>query len=197
MDDEQHREMSDRILNAAAALLEDVACEDLGIPRIAAGADVPEETVRELFPDRNAIVVALVRRWLRHDVEIAERILAGPMPERPRELMTLLLDAYADRFRAHPGYHRIWYVGPRLAVLKDDARLADTTITRLAHRVLVREYGVPDDDESLRRVGLAVQVGSNLLDLAFREDPAGDPGVLADAGIMLDRYLFTPDDDRD
>ncbi|MEU5164566.1 hypothetical protein AB0G74_33775 [Streptomyces sp. NPDC020875] len=197
MDEQQYREVSDRILNSAATMLASVGYEDLGIPRIAAGAGVPEPVARELFPDRNAVVVTLVGRWLRQDVEIAERILDGPLPERPRQLITLLLDAYAERFRRYPGYHQVWFVGPRMAALKDEARRTDEAIAELAHRVLVREYGMPDDEESRRRVGLAVQVASNLLDLAFREDPAGDPGVLAEAGGMLGRYLFAPDDDRD
>ncbi|MEU3862200.1 hypothetical protein AB0F03_33455 [Streptomyces sp. NPDC028722] len=60
------------------------------------------------------------------------------------------------------------------------------------HRALVRGYAMPDTDESRRRGRLAVEVASTLLDLAFRDDPMGDTDILADAALIVDRYLFAP-----
>jgi hypothetical protein len=51
---------------------------------------------------------------------------------------------------------------------------------------------LPDTTESRRRGRLAVGAASSLLDLAFREDPTGDVEILADAALMMDRYLFAP-----
>jgi hypothetical protein len=39
-----------------------------------------------------------------------------------------------------------------------------------------------------------VDVGAKLLDLAFRDRTEGDPEILADAALMMDRYLFAPSD---
>lgn len=41
--------------------------------------------------------------------------------------------------------------------------------------------------------GLAVDVAAHLLNQAFRELPDGDPEILADAVVMMDRFLFGQD----
>ena len=133
-----------------------------------------------------------MRSWLQLDVQIAERVTTGPLPERSQDLLEKLVTAYADRFRKEPGYRRVWYQGPRMASLRGDTRETDREIAIRVHGALVRGYAMPDTDESRRRGRLAVEVGSNLLDLAFRDDPMGDAGILADAALMMDRYLFAP-----
>jgi hypothetical protein len=55
-------------------------------------------------------------------------------------------------------------------------------------------YGVPDTDARRRRAWLAVETGFHLLDLAFREDPSGDPTLLREAVRMIESYLFAPED---
>ncbi|MEY9969614.1 AcrR family transcriptional regulator [Streptacidiphilus sp. MAP12-16] len=141
-----------------------------------------------------AIVASLVREWLQLDVLIAEKITTEPLPERSRELVESLLAAYADRFRKEPGYRRIWFQGPRLAALDAVGKETNEEIARHLHGALVRGYGIPDTEPSRRRAGLAVKVGAKLLDLAFRERAEGDPEILADAALMMDRHLFAPSD---
>ncbi|WP_329132648.1 hypothetical protein OG552_13695 [Streptomyces sp. NBC_01476] len=123
---------------------------------------------------------------------IAERITGEPFPERSQELLGRLLAAYADRFREEPGYRQVWYHGPRLASVKEDGRQADDEIAEWVHAALVRGYALPDTERSRRRARLAVEVGAHLLDLAFRDNAEGDPEILADAALMMDRYLFAP-----
>ncbi|GAB2829376.1 hypothetical protein GCM10027073_67530 [Streptomyces chlorus] len=60
------------------------------------------------------------------------------------------------------------------------------------HKALVCGYAMPNTEQSRRRSRLAVEVGANLLDLAFRESTEGDPEILADAALMMDLYLFAP-----
>ncbi|MFF7245747.1 hypothetical protein ACFZBU_17775 [Embleya sp. NPDC008237] len=103
--------------------------------------------------------------------------------------------AYADRFRAQPGYRRVWFHGPRIAAVGAVGRQTDMDIADRLHQALVRGYAMPDTELSRRRARLAVVVGGGLLDLAFRERPEGDPEILADAALMMDRYLFAPSSD--
>ncbi|MEV6162768.1 TetR/AcrR family transcriptional regulator [Streptomyces sp. NPDC052052] len=189
---QRSREKVARILEAAAMLLETTPYEDLGTKLIAAEAGVSIGVLYRYFGDKEAIVASLVRRWLQLDVQMVERITADRLPESSQELLERLLTAYADRFRKQPGYRRVWYHGPRIASLKADTRQTDLAIAERLHSTLVRGYAMPDTTESRRRARLAVEVGSNLLDLAFREDPVGDPQILADAALMMDRYLFAP-----
>ncbi|MFD6181452.1 hypothetical protein [Streptomyces goshikiensis] len=108
------------------------------------------------------------------------------------ELGTKLLAAFADRFRKEPGYRHVWYYGPRIDALRAYGRQTDLKIAERVHKALVRGYAMPDTEQFRRRARIAVEVGGNLLDLAFRESAEGDPEILADAALMMDRYLFAP-----
>ncbi|GCB53583.1 TetR/AcrR family transcriptional regulator [Streptomyces sp. NL15-2K] len=189
---QRSREKVARILEATASLLETTSYDDLGTKLIAAEAGVSVGVLYRYFADKEAIVASLVRSWLQLDVQIAERVTSEPLPERSQDLLDKLITAYADRFRKEPGYRRIWYHGPRIASLRADTQQTDREIADRIHRALVRGYAMPDTDESRRRGRLAVEVGSNLLGLAFRDDPMGDTEILADAALMMDRYLFAP-----
>ncbi len=187
---QRSREKFARILQATASLLETTPYDELGTRLIAARAGVSVGVLYRYFADKEAIVASLVREWLRLEVRMAERIAADPLPERSRELFENLFAAYADRFREQPGYHRVWYQGPRLSTLGEAGKEANEGIAGHLHGALVRGYAMPDTERSRRRVLLAVEVGARLLDLAFRERPEGDPEILADAALMLDTYLF-------
>jgi AcrR family transcriptional regulator len=192
---QRSREKVARILEATSALLETTTYDELGTKLIAARAGVSVGVLYRYFTDKEAIVASLVRGWLRLDVEIAERITAEPLPERSRELAEKLLAAYADRFRQEPGYRRIWYQGPQLAALDAVGGETNEAIAQQLHGALVRGYAVPDTERSRRRARLAVEVGVKLLSVAFRERADGDPEILADAALMMDRFLFAPPDD--
>jgi AcrR family transcriptional regulator len=189
---QRSREKVSRILAATASLLETTPYDDLGTKLIAAEAGVSVGALYRYFADKEAIIASLVRDWLQLDVQIAERITTDSLPEHSQELLEKLLTAYADRFRKEPGYRRLWYDGPRIASLRADRQQTDLEIAERVHRALVHGYGLPDTTESRRRGRLAVGAASSLLDLAFREDPTGDVEILADAALMMDRYLFAP-----
>lgn len=188
---QRSREKYARIVQAAATLLETTSYDDLGTKLIAAEAGVSIGVLYRYFPDKEAIVASLGREWLRLDVEIAERVAGGPLPETSLEFIELLLTGYADRFRREPGYRRVWYEGPRIPALDEDGKDSDRQIAECIHRALVARYGLPDTEMSRRRSRLAVDVGAHLLTQAFRDRPDGDPDILADAALMMDRFLFT------
>jgi AcrR family transcriptional regulator len=187
---QRSREKVDRILAAAATLLETTPYEDLGTKLIAAEAGVSVGVLYRYFADKEAIVASLVRGWLRLDVQNVERITGAPLPESPRVLCENLITAYADAFRKEPGRRNVWYHAPSIPSLKADNQESDLAVAEAVYSALVRGYSMPDTAESRRRVGLAVEVVSHLLDVAFRDDPEGDAAILADAAVIADRYLF-------
>jgi AcrR family transcriptional regulator len=189
---QRSREKVARILAVTATLLDTTPYEEVGTKLIAAEAGVSVGILYRYFADREAIVAALLRSWLRTDLDIVEGLAAGPFPPSPREFLAGVLDAYAERFRTVPGYRQLWYHGPRLAAVQADSRETDDRIAEYVHQALVAAYALPDTAETRRRARLAVSIGANLLDLAFRTDRAGDKAVLADAALMMDRYLFAP-----
>ncbi|MGW0857844.1 TetR/AcrR family transcriptional regulator [Streptomyces sp. NPDC002690] len=192
---QRSREKVARILEATATLLETASYDELGTKLIAAEAGVSVGVLYRYFTDKEAIVASLVRGWLEMDVRITERITEEPLPARSQELLEKLLAAFADRFRKEPGYRHVWYYGPRIEALRAYGRQTDLEIAERVHKALVRGYAMPDTEQFRRRARLAVEVGGNLLDLAFRESAEGDPRILADAALMMDRYLFAPSTD--
>lgn len=191
---QRSREKVARVLDAAADLLDSTPYEDLGTKRIAAEAGVSIGVLYRYFADKEAIAAALIRRWLATDLDIVDAATTTALPATPRELLARLVDGYAERFRTQPGYRELWYHGPRIAALGDLHKQTDAEIAHRVHTALVRAYGVPDRAESRRRALLAVEVGGRLLDLAFREDPHGDPAILADTSLILTGYLLAPAD---
>ncbi|WP_377268537.1 TetR/AcrR family transcriptional regulator [Peterkaempfera sp. SMS 1(5)a] len=189
---QRSREKVARILAATGRLLEEHPYDEIGTRLIAAEAGVSVGILYRFFPDKEAIVAALARDWLRRFVEISQEAAAGPLPERPQELHRLLITAYADFFRNEPGFRQIWWGGPRMPALQSEGEANDEEVAGQVHTLLVEHYGAPDTPEARRRTLMAVVLVGHLLNLAFRDRPDGDPGILSEAALLLDRYLVFP-----
>ncbi|WP_055587984.1 TetR/AcrR family transcriptional regulator [Peterkaempfera griseoplana] len=189
---QRSREKVARILAATGRLLEEHPYDEIGTRLIAAEAGVSVGVLYRFFPDKEAIVASLVRDWLRRFVEISQDTAAGPLPERPEDLHRLLIEAYADFFRSEPGFRRIWWGGPRIPMLQSESDANDQDVADTVHALLVGHYGAPDTPEARRRTLMAVVLVGHLLNLAFRDRPEGDPQVLSEAAVLLDRYLVFP-----
>jgi AcrR family transcriptional regulator len=192
---QRSREKVERILAVTARLLEEQSPEELNTKVIAAEAGVSIGALYRFFPDKGAIFQALVRYWLDAFVELLDSTLAEePLPADLAGLCALVVGRFADFFRHEPGFQRLWYSGLKVGDHADseenDRQLAD----RL-HAVLNRRYRIPDTGETRQRVLLAVGIADLMLHRAFREDPAGDPAILAEAALAVTRYL-EPDQAR-
>jgi AcrR family transcriptional regulator len=186
---QRSREKVERILTVTARLLEEQGPEELNTKVIATEAGVSIGALYRFFPDKDAIYLALSKYWLDQFVVLLDAALAEePLPPDLDGLVGRVFDRFADFFRHEPGFLRLWYSGQAYASRADsddnDRQLAD----RL-HAVLTRRYGFRDTEETRRRVLYAVEIGDTLLERAFRDDPAGDPEVLAEAVLALTRYL--------
>ncbi|GAA2144248.1 TetR family transcriptional regulator [Kitasatospora kazusensis] len=186
---QRSREKVARILAAAGQLLETRPYAELGTKLIAAEAGVSVGVLYRFFPDKEAIVASLMRDWLERFVVICEEITGGPLPEDPHAFHAALIDAYAAFYRQEPGFRQVWLQGAGLPSLQDEGDANDRQLAELVHEVRVRRYGTPDTPETRRRTLLAVVLVGNLLNQAFRTDPQGDPDILAEAVVLVDRYF--------
>ncbi|MFE9423869.1 TetR/AcrR family transcriptional regulator [Kitasatospora sp. NPDC006697] len=184
------REKVARILAATARLLEELPPDELGTKLIAAEAGVSIGVLYRFFPDKQAIIVALAADWLEQFVSIAEQAVADPLPADPAELTGRLLDAHAGFRREQPGFQRLWYGSMPWAALREEDERNDRELAELIRGALVRGYGYPDTPEFGRRTHLAVKAAGQLLNLAFEQDPQGDPGILAELRLMLERWVL-------
>src|SRR3954447_3788315 len=138
----------DEILDAALSLLDDGGPHAASVRGIAARVGVAPNAVYTYFPDKAAVVRALVERLLGevdHDV-FADR-------ERPwRERVEALALELRDRLSAHPGAVSLMIGGPmngpnalalneRLLQLLADAGLDRTDAARASYLLIVYVFG--------------------------------------------------------
>ncbi|MDH6121111.1 AcrR family transcriptional regulator [Kitasatospora sp. GAS204A] len=187
---QRSREKVARILAATARLLEQHDYDEVGTKLIAAEAEVSIGVLYRFFPDKHAIVSTLTVRWLDEFTALTEQILSGPLPATASELAAQLLDAHARFRREQPGFHRLWFAGPALPALREYDENTDRRLAGAIRTVLVDRYGYPDTPAFALRADLAVASAGRLLNSAFRDRPEGDPAILAEIHLMMERWLL-------
>ncbi|MGV9455716.1 TetR family transcriptional regulator [Streptomyces sp. NPDC003635] len=176
-----------RILDACAALLDEVGYDALSTRAVAQRAGVPIGSVYRFFGNKRQMADALAQRNLdRYAERVTERLAGGGVRDW-RTAMDAVLDEYLLMKRTAPGFSLVDFgnqipVGARRA--EPNHRVADR-LTELLSGYLDR---TPDED--LRRVFLvAVETADTLVHLAFRVSPEGDERIIEEARELLRAYL--------
>jgi AcrR family transcriptional regulator len=182
------RDKLSRILAATAELLGELPYDEVGTRLIADRAGVSVGSVYRFFPDKNAIVRALLLSWLDDFTGILDRAAAGEIPAQPSALVEQLVDAYAEFFRQERGFRTAFYDAVRNPDLQEAQHRNDRHIAARLEDLLRTGYGRSEPGLDTRCL-IAVQVGDYLLGLAFRDQAAGDLVVLGEAKRLLCRYL--------
>ncbi|MFJ6700474.1 TetR family transcriptional regulator [Streptomyces sp. NPDC091272] len=176
-----------RILDACAALLDEVGYEELSTRAVAERAGVPIGSVYRFFGNKRALADALALRNLDH---YAERVAAGVGALAGtdwRGAVDVVLDEYLAMRRTVAGFTLVDF-GMQIPV----GRRADQSNHRVADRLttLLCAHLGRTPDATLRRTFLvAVEAADAVLQLAFRGDPSGDPQVVQEARELLRAYL--------
>jgi AcrR family transcriptional regulator len=192
---DRSRARVDAIVTALVDLVGERVPSQLTTTDVAARAGVPIGSLYEYFEDLPAIVDAAVARMLeRHDELLIDR--DAPPPASAHEFVDVLFDAYVVLYREQPGFvtlrnstlfephHRRWIV-ERVEGFLDLAGAAAA-----ARGVLGR------GSDTDARLGLLMAVGDAMLQRAFRDDPGGDPVLIAESRVvlkfMVDRLAVDP-----
>lgn len=177
------------ILEAADAILSAEGFEALAVRRIAQVAGVPVGSIYQFFPDKAAVVDALAGTYIGQFDAAIEQLVARSAAERWQDPVGTLVDAFADLYRANPGYVALWsgrHLSPELA-RADEANNA--AIADGVRRILVRQVALPDGEDLALESRVAVAVADALLQFAFREGASGDEAVLDELKALLRLYL--------
>ncbi|MFC9425144.1 TetR family transcriptional regulator [Streptomyces sp. NPDC056987] len=190
-----------RILDACAVLLDETGYEQLTTRAVAARAGVPIGSVYRFFGNKRAMADALaVRNLDRYAARVTDR-LARLDARDWRGAVDALLDEYLAMKRTVPGFSLVDFgaqlplgVGRR-APARDsapDSAPDDDPNHRVARRLtglLAGHLGRTPDAALHRTVLVAVEATDALLQLAFRTDAAGEPGIVAETRELLRGYL--------
>ena len=174
------------MLETADRVLAEDGPEALTTTRVADAAGISVGSLYQWFPDKAAIAEALALRYVEDFKAVAEALAQrAPLDDPAGEA----LDAFAEAFRSKPGFRAMWFGGLRTEELRDVTRPALEDIGASVARALAAGYPNAAPAEVATVARMVVLVADALLRQAFREDPAGDPFLLAESKTLLRGYL--------
>lgn len=179
----------ERMLDACAALVDEVGYEGLTTTLLAERAGVAIGSVYQFFPDKRAVVQALTQRNLEAYLSrLTERVTAGDGTGW-WDGVEAALDEYVRMHRTTPGFRTLHFGDVVDMNLLDSSRDNNAVIADHLAGVLIDRYAVPDTDRVRFALAVAVEAADALIKLAFRRDPAGDDRVVTEAKTLLREYL--------
>lgn len=187
---QRSRERVQRILDAAADLLEEGGYPALTTTAIAARADVSIGSLYQFFSNVDAIVTELVRGWVAGFDQIMEHLDGlGDVPmERS---VDAIVDDYVQFIRKTRGFVAIYFNNG----LTGDSRALDRASNdSLAERLVAfwsRRYRMRPDERMVVVAHVAIHMGDALLALAFRKTPGGDETIIAEAKRACRSYVMS------
>jgi AcrR family transcriptional regulator len=183
------QEKMERVLRATAALLDESGAEAVTTTAVAARAGVSIGWLYNFFDDRQALLeeimvtglVDLDGRW-----DAVGFSLAGP---DWRTRVAAGLDVVIDFFNASPGFRSLWFSADFSGRMLQANRLHDDALAAyLAATATATRPDAPDVP-----LYIVTQVFGGMidkgLDLAYRNDPAGDKNILAEMSRASIDYL--------
>ncbi|RPF39736.1 TetR family transcriptional regulator [Streptomyces sp. Ag109_G2-6] len=177
-----------RILDACAELLDETGYENLSTRAVALRAGVPIGSVYRFFGNKRAMAAALAQRNLdRYAEGITARLALVPATHW-RPVVDAVLDEYLAMKRTLPGFALVDFgvpAPPPEGPASDPNHQVAARLTAL----LCAHLGLTPDPVLRRAVLVAVEATDALVQLAFRADPAGDPGIIDETRAMMHAYL--------
>ncbi|MFG2667164.1 TetR family transcriptional regulator [Streptomyces sp. NPDC048387] len=177
-----------RILDACAELLDETGYENLSTRTVAVRAGVPIGSVYRFFGNKRAMAAALAQRNLDRYAEGITARLAGLPATDWRPVVDAVLDEYLAMKRTVPGFALVDFGVPAPPAEGPAADPNHQVAERLAG-LLCAHLGLTPGPDLGCAVLVAVEATDALVQLAFRADPAGDPGIIDETRAMMHAYL--------
>ncbi|GAA0322187.1 TetR family transcriptional regulator [Streptomyces polychromogenes] len=177
-----------RILDACAELLDETGYENLSTRAVAVRAGVPIGSVYRFFGNKRAMAAALAHRNLDRYAEGITARLALLPDTHWRPVVDAVLDEYLAMKRTVPGFALVDFGIPAPPAEGPAADPNHQVAARLTD-LLRTHLGLAPDPALGRAVLVAVEATDALVQLAFRSDPAGDPGIIDETRAMMHAYL--------
>jgi AcrR family transcriptional regulator len=180
----------EKIVDAAAALLDEVGVDGFNTNLLAARAGVRVRSVYRYFPDKLAVIVAVAQRLASR--ESGHVSAFGAVADRSvswHEAIDRTLDAYLRGAKAQPGFLAVRHAMAAVPELRAVEREANRRLVALLSRALhARGIGL----HAVRRRAVAqviVETVAAVLDVCLREPPRRAALVVDELRRLLVAYV--------
>ena len=166
-----------RILDAAAAIADELGVDATTTRAIADRAGVSYPSLYRFFADREAILDELLER---HCAELDARCVEAEKTWQITSIADLLnneLDLHVHYYRQHPGSARLWMGGRTSPTVAKHVRNRMRTLADRLHTILVSSGLIPADTDP-RAMLVAIEMADRMLELSFRDNSDFDQDIL-------------------
>lgn len=179
------------LLDAAAQVVDEIGFERLTTAMVAERAGASIGTVYRYFPDRIAVLQSLSARSLAQFLQRVGPALTEPVRANWWEAVSAVFDDAVNAFGSEPGFRSLRF-GDVIDVhpSKDD-RSGNSIMTEEIASVLSSAYGLPNGEDLLLRVEVAVTMADALLARAFAQNRSGDATFIEEARAVVRSYLVS------
>jgi AcrR family transcriptional regulator len=182
-----------RMLDAADKIMAREGADAITTTRIATDAGISVGSVYRYLPHRGAIIEALAQHYLGLLEDQLELLIAAieSGASGQADLVGDAVDAFAEFYRAHPGFRALWFGRHLTAETQELDRAHKLRMATRLTTVLV-SLGMGRNDENTLRVSQVIQLSTDaVIQEAFRADPNGDEALLDHLKTMIRGYLAT------
>jgi AcrR family transcriptional regulator len=180
---ERSRRRVDGILDAAARLVVDRGVDALTTRDIAEAAGAPVASLYQYFSDKEDVLIALAQRDMEEmDAQVVEDLATIEILSVASLVRTTMM-AFVSVYHRRRAFVEIYLRGRTNVAVHRFGREHNERVAEMLHLYAI-EAGLAGKDLSLTIARLAVEVGDRIFQLAFENDPEGDP-VLVEEGITL------------
>jgi len=183
------------LLDAAAAVVDEIGYERLTTAMVADGAGASIGTVYRYFPDRIAVLQSLAAR---NEERATALVLEQVADEAHGDWLAALsssFDAFVTLFRTEPGFASL-RLGDVLDLRPAEGSPRNTVMANTIFDALVARFGLDDDAELRSGFEVAIETTDALVARAFARDANGDADRLEAArravGTVIGAYLPLP-----
>jgi len=181
------RQTVTRILDAAAAIVDEHGVDAATTRTIADRAGVAYPSLYRFFADRDEIFDRLLER---HLTQIDDRTEAAERTwdiSSAWDLFSAELDLHIAYYREHPSAARLWMGGRSSTAVVTQVHARMRTLAQRIHARLVDEHLISGDTDP-RAVLVAVEIADRILELAYRGGQDFDEAILDHGRRALSAY---------
>lgn len=177
------------LLDAAAAVIDEIGYERLTTAMIAERAGSSIGTVYRYFPDRIAVLHALSARSMSRFVAEGVPRIESADHSNWLDAVTAALQYWVDAFRTEPGFRSLRFGDVLDLRPRSGEHTSNGIISAAIATVLSNKHGLDDGDLQFR-VEIAVEICDAILGRAFVFDARGNERIIDEALTAARNYLI-------